>query len=233
MDHFKVEDHLAIQLRLYFLERRETSVAMSRQLVSNLFTNHLVSQVVWSQAKALLAGIPCFHAHFHPMSKLPVDKQTIKYLCRVAQAMKAEVYVPKDRPPARRLYIISSGFVLYTGQMLGSGKSWGSQDVLVENKAARALMRTSTALTYLHVLYVDGEALKALAESFPIAHRRTKRWVIFYLVGDYILTEAIKFKAKQRAKARAQERRNSQIPMKPVLGGSIKLQTNSSASFEA
>ena len=55
-------------------------------------------------------------------------------LVQVALAMQPAVFVPTERPPPLRLYIITEGMALYRGKKLTKGSSWGAEDVMTYSR---------------------------------------------------------------------------------------------------
>ena len=104
-----------------------------------------------------------------------------KFLVQVAVAMQPFIYVPAERPPTCRLYVITNGRAKYGGNAIGPGESWGAQDVLLKGQPNSMRLR-ATAVTYLHVLWVGPEVFDLLRAEYPaaciVSENRTKpdRW---------------------------------------------------------
>jgi len=115
---FNLEQRFRIELRQYYLERADEVKAKSRRKVMNKFSPHLAEEVVWELDKQWLVRVPCFS-----LVAERVRGEQLRFLVKVALAMDAAVYVPKDRPPPRRLYIITQGTAMYMGSVYEAGRS--------------------------------------------------------------------------------------------------------------
>jgi len=104
----------------------------------------------------------------------------------VALSMENYVYVPKDRPEPRRLYIITQGTAMYRGETLEEGKSWGAADVLLTGRPNAARNR-AYATSYWHVQYIGPRVFDELRDQFPRAYLMCKLWTVLRAVTDYML----------------------------------------------
>ena len=172
---------MAMELRQFYLERNKEMRARSRRKVLQKFSPYLSEEVVWELDKKWLVKIPCF--------ALIADRangEELRFFVKMALAFEVSVFVPKDRPPARRLYVISQGVALYKGEQLGYGETWGSQDVFLKDKPNRARLR-AFAMTYLHVQWLSCEVLDGLREEFPRAYRLARFWTLMHAVGEWLI----------------------------------------------
>ena len=155
--------------------------ARSRRKVLSKFSPYLAEEVVWELDKKWLVRVPCF--------SLVAERLTgeeLRFFVKVALAMDVSVFVPKDRPPPRRLYLITQGVALYKGKQLGIGASWGAEDVLLVDRKNSARLR-AFAMTYLHVQWLDAKVLDSLKAEFPRAHLLCRFWTMMHAVGEFLL----------------------------------------------
>jgi hypothetical protein len=171
----------------YYIERADMAKAKSRKRVMNDFSPHLAEKFVWKLNKGWLMRVPCFSLVVERLLSRPQSGME-RYLVKVALAMQPEVYVPTERPPALRLYIITDGVALHRGRKLAKGDSWGAEDVLMKGRSAEACFR-ALAVTYLHVLWIGVETFEALAEQHREAFMLTKLWAVIHAAGDVLLQE--------------------------------------------
>ena len=165
----------------YYLERNQEMKARSRRKVLSKFSPYLAEEVVWELDKKWLVRVPCF--------SLVAERLTgeeLRFFVKVALAMDVSVFVPKDRPPPRRLYLITQGVALYKGKQLGIGASWGAEDVLLVDRKNSARLR-AFAMTYLHVQWLDAKVLDSLKAEFPRAHLLCRFWTMMHAVGEFLL----------------------------------------------
>ena len=180
---FKIEQRMAMQLREFYLERNKEMRARSRRKVLNQFSPFLTEEIVWELDKKWLVKIPAF--------SLIADRgqgEELRFFVKAALSFDFEVFVPKDRPPPRRLYVIQTGTAMNKGEQLGFSDSWGSQDVFLKERPARQRIR-AYALSYLHVMHISVEALEKLRADFPRAYLLARLWTILHAVGEYIVAE--------------------------------------------
>jgi len=103
--------------------------------------------------------------------------------------------VPKDRPPPKRLYLITQGVALYKGEQMTIGESWGAEDVLLLDRKKERRLR-AFAMTYLHVQHLDGSVLHGLKDEFPRAHRLCRLWTMMHAVGEFLVENLRKTRAR-------------------------------------
>ena len=90
------------------------------------------------------------------------DMRVYECLVKIALACKAAVFVPGDRPPAHRLYVIQKGTIAYKSTFVHQGMSWGMEDLLSRNNDASR--HQATAITYVHVDYLTADAFNEIGE---------------------------------------------------------------------
>ena len=100
------------------------------------------------------------------------------FIAAVALALQPATLTPRDRPAPLRLYLIHKGAVLYQSagsgrsMMLGSKDSWGIDDVVLSSRTGFEVQ--AKAITYVHVLWLDRDHFRSLAEQHPTAARTVK-----------------------------------------------------------
>ena len=187
---FKLEQKMAVEMRQYYIERNKEVRARSRRKVLNQFSPKLAEDVVWELDKRWLVRVPCFS-----LVAERVQGDELRFFVKVALAMDVAVYVPKDRPPPRRLYIISQGVALYKGEQLGMGQSWGAEDVLLYERKTASRFR-AFSMTYLHVQWLDAAVLENLRAEFPRAHLLCRFWTMMHAVGEFLITNLRQSRSK-------------------------------------
>ena len=187
---FRLEQKMAVEMRQYYIERNKEVRARSRRKVLNQFSPKLAEDVVWELDKRWLVRVPCFS-----LVAERVTGDELRFFVKVALAMDVAVYVPKDRPPPRRLYMITQGVALYKGEQLGIGESWGAEDVLLYGRPNPARLR-AFSMTYLHVQWLDANVLEGLKEEFPRAHLLCRFWTMMHAVGDFLIQNLRQSRAK-------------------------------------
>ena len=93
-----------------------------------------------------------------------------------------------ERPPPLRLYIVTDGLVLYRGDRLHKGDSWGANDVMTHSRVPERCVR-ALAITYLHTLWIGLESFQEL-EALPECRegfRLTRCWTTIHSVGENML----------------------------------------------
>ena len=148
--------------------------------------HHSSCQVTWEVNKRWLVRVPCF---------MFVDDKT--FLVRIARATQTVVYVPNERPPARRLYLLEKvrtpcfslpfltahfllpnayfllvtwqGTAFYKGRSLGPGDVWGAEDVLLAHQTDGARRQAFTT-SYVHAIWVRANVFDELTFTHTHTH---------------------------------------------------------------
>ena len=81
------------------------------------------------------------------------------------------------------------GTARYRGSARKQGYCWGALDVMLPHAPIRFLdvVSAAVAITYLHVLYVDGDTLRRLSEAFPEARWAMRKWTLITGAKEYLL----------------------------------------------
>ena len=171
-------DALRRTLREYAIERKEVLRVKQRERVYSDLSEALKEKVAWTVNGDWLRRIPV-------MQRLPQ-----KFLVQVALKMSPAVYAPKEKPPAQRLYVITTGICSYGGRTLKQGEHW------------RALTKTkgATAITYLHVMYVATQTIDELAATDGDATIlwAIRKWTLWHKLREHAFEQA---KLARRRKA--------------------------------
>ena len=190
VSYFKVPKADALELRRFYIERAEEARAKSRKKVMNDFSPLLAEKFVWKLNKEWLVRVPCFSLVVDRLLAKPQSGME-RFLVKVALVMQPAVYVPTEKPPAHRLYIITHGVAIYKGKKAVAGSSWGAEDVLLRGREAKQCHR-AVATTYLHVLWVGADTfldIKELGPEFRSAYLLTKLWAMIYATGNAIVEQ--------------------------------------------
>lgn len=97
-------------------------------------------------------------------------------LVQLALRMQACVFAPNEVPPAKRMYVIHRGIVLYGGRVLASGKIWGD-DMIMYNEKHHSTM-VARCMTYVEAYALTRDMLLSVVASFPEAYRKLRRGTI-------------------------------------------------------
>ena len=205
ISYFKFTNVDAQELRRYYIERAEEAKANSRRRVIRDFSPYLAEKFVWKLNRDWLTRVPCFSLVVERLNEHVVrgtDSGMERFLVKVAMQMMPAVYVPTERPPPNRLYIITEGAALHRGRRITKGDSWGAEDVLL--KGARLASGRAVAISYLHTIWIAAETFDRLAVEFREGYMLTKLWASIYAAGEAII-EDYRLKTKSRKPVRIGE----------------------------
>ena len=174
----------ALALREYFHEKRDLMRAENRATVAQGLSPLLQAKIGWEVNKVWMVQIPFFAAAEKP------------FLSDIACALRHAVYVPTERPPVSRLYVVFQGVCRYMGRTLARGQHFGERDVLMRNTYMGR--PSATAVSYLHVHFVGREAIEQIAAQYPSAHRAMRMHVIKEALRDYLVTQLRASRAAQK-----------------------------------
>ena len=196
--HFGIDTQSAVALRTYYLERSEIVRQKSRARVVSDFSPLLLQGYTWRNNEKWLRRAPCFALIFEqvPMagpSTLGSEQSAVaqRFLVQISLSMEPRVFVPRERPPARHLYIIvagpqSTGTARYKDRLLRKGDSWGAEDVLLSGMPDTRRHR-ARAISHLHVLCMTSANIEALKLEFRGPYLLTKLWACIHAAGGYII----------------------------------------------
>lgn len=175
--YFRLPLKMAIDLRMYHRECKEKMRAESRLEVVNEVLggerqSKLSQEIMWEVNKIWLIKVACF--------KL-VD--TKDFFIHLTQLVHTDVFVPSERPPAQKLYVIQKGTAYFRGQRLDRDDCWGAEDVLLRNKP-NGERHCALTLTYVHTTVIEREDIEELGKQFPKELRKARLWTILY---DYCM----------------------------------------------
>jgi len=188
VNYFKVTPTDARELRRYYIERADEAKAKSRKRVMNDFSPLLAEKFVWKLNKEWLMKVPCFSLVVERLILRP-ESGMERFLVKVALAMQPSVYVPSERPPAQRLYIITEGSAFHRGRQITKGDSWGAEDVLLRGSHTALRAFRALATTYLHVLWIGADTFDRLGIEHREAYMLVKLWATVYAAGRAILEQ--------------------------------------------
>lgn len=170
--YFRIPHEDALELRRYYIERTDEAKAKSRMRVMNDFSPMLQEKSVWKLNRDWLVKVPCFSLVVERMISRPGSGME-RFLVKVALGMQPSIFVPKERPPSHRLYIITSGVAIFKGNRCGVGDSWGAEDVLLTSRPDAQCYK-AIALTYLHVLWIGVDVFEQSKRATRARRARTR-----------------------------------------------------------
>ena len=200
ISYFKFTKLDAQELRRYYIERAEEAKAKSRRRVMRDFSPYLAEKFVWKLNREWLIRVPCFSLVVERLNEhvaRGTNSGMERFLVKVAMLMKPSVYVPTERPPPARLYIITEGVALHRGRRITKGDSWGAEDVLLRARygAGRAI-----AVSYLHCIWISAQSLHELGDEFREGYMLTKLWASLYAAGEAIIERYRQQRARRPVK---------------------------------
>ena len=77
--------------------------------------------------------------------------------------------------------------------------------VALDRKVCGRRVKRAVATTYLHVLWVDGPTLRAIAEDFPTTRRSLRTWTVFNGLREYMLDQLRKASDGDREKKKQRQ----------------------------
>ncbi len=95
---------------------------------------------------------------------------------RLAMSMLPKVLTPGEDAPNRHLYIISRGSVMFGGRVLGRGKAWGDDVVLLDTRAI--LPYLARALIYTDVVHISHGTFQEIVAVYPKSLRILRKHAI-------------------------------------------------------
>ena len=134
---------------------------------------------------------PCLQS-----TPLPISA---RFLVKVALAVQPAVFVPHERPPSQRLYVITEGCALHRGRQIRKGDSWGADDVLIGGSLWRKHAYRALATTYLHVVWIGAETFDRLRVEHRDAYMLVKLWATINAAGRVVLAARNKERKAQGA----------------------------------
>jgi hypothetical protein len=138
-------------------------------------------------------------------------------LAQIALAMQPALFIAKERPPPRRMYVIIKG-AAYNGasrELLQRGDNWGAYGLILQLKA---LQDSVKALTNLQLIYINQEGIQALVQASPeraFAWRRLRVWALFKRLELGVVRAAAVERLKREEEGSAQ-----QVDLQEGNGGS-------------
>jgi hypothetical protein len=178
------------------------------------------AQFVWKLNKEWLMKVPCFSLVVERLVARPQSGME-RFLVKVALSMQPSVFVPTERPPAQRLYIVTSGVAIFRGRKLKGGDSWGAEDVLLRSRALGKSHR-AVATTYLHALWVSAstfDELRDLGHEFREAYMLVKLWATIFATGEAMVED---YRRKEKIK-------QIKIGTGPQMVSAVELETRINA----
>ena len=189
----------AQRCREYFYETRYARAAEARRAIVSELSGDMQETVSELINARWLNSVSFFRGMTSPDGDVLVKPVQRSFLAKVATMLSTDVFIPMERPPSGRLYVIHKGSARFKGLVRSEGFSWGALDVMLPNAP---LVKRATAVTYLHVLWVDGPTLRDLAKRFPQSDRSLRQWTLFNGVKEYMLDNLRRASDEERRAAR-------------------------------
>lgn len=163
---------LSREMRRYVLNTQEVHMQRQRSAIYSKISPLLVTKVTRQLNR------PLFDSSFiqKALSEIP-PAEGEKFVSGLVTSSTMSVFSPGDRPPSKRLYIITNGVASYRNQMLGVGDSWGDTDVLLAIPPKPS--RETKAITYLRVIWIGRDDFRKLEDDFPAAFKALRAVAIF------------------------------------------------------
>ena len=181
----KLPKAMEVRLREYYIKRKLITQAESRQQVAEGLSPMLQGEVAWTINAGWLARIPFLNHDVRSSQGGHPDPAMQQLRVNVALSLRPQVYAPNESPPDHRLYVIFNGLARYHGDTLKKGDHWGEWEVLLHGSFTRRAR--AKAINYLHVLTIDADTIKSLAEEFPEAYKYIRRWVGWRSLSEFLL----------------------------------------------
>lgn len=173
-EYNRLPSWLARELRRYVRKTREVHEQRARNDIYSKLSPLLVIKITKLLNRTLVDSRFVKKAS---ASLSPIEGE--RFVSALVIASTTAVFSPGDRPPARRLYIITEGIVMHdTLGMLGIGDCWGDQDVLLAIQSA-AWNRAARAVTYLRVLCLSRHDFQRFHDEFPEAFKALRSVAVF------------------------------------------------------
>ena len=201
IDFYQLDPDLARKLREYFFETRANRAAETRQEICAEMSQDLKEMTLQVIHGPWLHKVPFFKGmHFKGSEgKLMVPPVSEAFLAQVTTELRSEVFAPTERPPLGRLYVISKGSARFKGKVRQVGFSWGSIDVMLPNAP---VPKRAVAITYLHVLWINGPTLRSIAKDFPSDARALRVWTLWAGLKEFLKDNLRKASDAERQAAR-------------------------------
>lgn len=113
-------------------------------------------------------------------------------LVQVAMAMQELVFAPGEAAPRRHLYVVKWGIVLHGGHVLTSGKQWGEDMILAEQRYAKPYI--ARMMTYVGAIALSRTKLLAICANFPASMRELRKSAAFLAVRRHLINAAREIK---------------------------------------
>lgn len=115
---------------------------------------------------------------------------------QLALRLEALVFAPGEVLPCGKLYIVNRGLAIYAGKLLGTGKVWGEQDVIIDNQSLRHNL-CARSLNFLEVFAIDRFELDSVAQAFPEVARGIRRIAVRFAARRAFVRYAKRVRAER------------------------------------
>ena len=186
MGEYEFPNEVRRRLREFFHQSQHLNKAASYQRLTSRMSPKLQGEVAMMCNGSLLRRVGCF-------SLLPEE-----FVARVANTLRAYVFVPLEQVTPNFFYLVHSGIALYGGAVYNHGGHWGEDVLLLTRRLKRY---RGVAMTYLQVFRLSFDDLRSLAETDPFTNRLLRRYAIVLMLKRYLLDVAARQRALEAASA--------------------------------
>ena len=186
IDTNNVKPKLALRLREYLHEQKGMQLRHSVSNVVSALSPSLQVETILTVHRAWLTKIRF-------MSKL--EKQCIVQL---AMSMHEIVLAPGELAPKRHLYVVKWGVVLYGGKVLTSGKLWGDDMILSDERYV--LPHVARMMTYVGGMSMSREQLLSVVANYPKSMAQIRRSAVLLALGRHLINAMREHKLEKARK---------------------------------
>jgi len=166
-DH-ALEPDLKRRLRQYFHQRKHVMMSRSASNVIHKMSTSLQIEVV-------------VLVHSHWLKKIWfLDGAETACLVQLALRMEPCVFAPSELPEETHLYIIHRGIVMHGLKVLTSGRMWGEELILLDDRAHHA-STIARCMTYVEVYSISRTAFFKVTNAFDGARRLVRRRAVLVI----------------------------------------------------
>ena len=148
-------------------------------------------------------------------------------LVQVAMSMSELVFAPGEIAPRRHLYVVKWGIVLYGGHVLTSGKQWGEDMILADERYMRPYI--ARMMTYVGLIALARTKLLGICEHFPASIRALRKATVKLAVRRHLIKYAreIKEEAERASGGNARKLRGDLLTQVSEASSKVSLSKRS------
>lgn len=141
------------RLREYFMNTKHLRATKRDQSLMKKMSAALQTEVAWKVNEKWLTRVTF-------LSEAPQA-----FMVKLALHLRPCVFAPGELCPSGVLYILLRGLGLFEGRLLGTGKVWG-EDIILMSEHLRSA-HNAVALTYIDVLTISKHEIDSISADFP------------------------------------------------------------------